>query len=64
MDKRKLSESPFYKLFRSTPPDELSEMLRPALKRAWEDVQGIHTRAKALLGKNAPSEPEPSDEAQ
>ena len=55
------SKSPFYQLFRNTPPEVLSAMLRPALKRAWEDVQGIHTRAKALREKDPLSEPEPGE---
>jgi hypothetical protein len=53
------SNSPFRQLFRNTPPEVLSAMLRPALKRAWEDVQGIHTRAEALREKDAPSGSEP-----
>lgn len=61
---KSLSDSPFYRIFRLTPPDELSEMFRPALKKAWEDVQGIRIRAKALRDKNSPSEATPGAEMQ
>lgn len=61
---KSLSDNPYYRLFRLTPPDEISEILRPALKAAWEDVNSIRKRAKALREKNSPSDPEPGNEAQ
>ncbi|MDH1557061.1 hypothetical protein N5E86_21660 [Stutzerimonas stutzeri] len=59
---KSLSDSPLYRIFRLTHPDELAELFRPALKQAREDMQSISTRAKALREKNAPSEPENGDE--
>lgn len=61
---KSLSDSPLYRIFRLTPPEKLAEFFRPALKQAWADMQSISTKAKALKEKNAPSEPEPGDEAQ
>lgn len=58
---KSLSDSPLYRIFRLTHPDELAEFFRPALKQAWADMQSISTRAKALREKNAPSEPEPGE---
>jgi hypothetical protein len=40
--------SPFYEIFRRTPPEELSEMLKPALKAAWEDQKTMSLRAESL----------------
>lgn len=68
--KRELSESPLYRIFRETPPEELKEFFAPALRAAKEDQKAISARAKAIRAaraeairqKEAP-DPEPGSSA-
>ncbi|TRO07551.1 hypothetical protein EQ836_25375 [Ectopseudomonas mendocina] len=46
--KRKLPESPLYRIFRETPSEELKEFFAPALRAAKEDQKAISARAKAI----------------
>ena len=46
--KRKLPESPLYRIFRETPSEELKEFFAPALRAAKEEQKAISARAKAI----------------
>lgn len=46
--KRDLPESPLYRIFRETSPEELKEFFAPALRAAKEDQKAISARAKAI----------------
>lgn len=46
--KRELPESPLYRIFRETPPEELKEFFAPAMRAAKEDQKAISARAKAI----------------
>lgn len=49
--------SPFYEIFRKTPPEELSEMLKPALKAAREDQKSMSLRAETLRAERENAAP-------
>ncbi|GEM_PF-4924422 len=46
--KRDLHESPLYRIFRETSPDELKEFFAPAMRAAKEDQKAISARAKEI----------------